>query len=307
MSAESATAPGIDAARLSAPAPTRPFYWSVRRELWEHRSIVVAPLAVAGLVLFGFLVRIAQLPQALRTVSTLKPSEQSLVFAAPFGIAAATIAGTGLIVAFFYCLGALYNERRDRSVLFWKSLPVSNLTAVLSKAFVPLVVVPLVVLAVALAAQLVMLLAGTLALMAYGLDSSSIWTHWPFFRMAVVELYTLVVLTLWYAPIYGWLLLVSSWARSMAILWAVLPPVGLCIAERIAFDTAYLSSLLDHRLNGFVSAGFTHDLKADPLVDPLAILAPDRFLLTPGLWIGLALAAGFLAGAVWLRRNRDPI
>ena len=58
----------------------------------------------------------------------------------------------------FYCLDALYGERRDRSILFWKSLPVSDLTTVLSKASIPIVVLPLLTFAVTVATQLIMLL-----------------------------------------------------------------------------------------------------------------------------------------------------
>ncbi len=308
MSSSSETVAAFEP-REAAPAalsPTRPFYWSLRRELWEYRAIYMAPLIVAGLAMFGFLIRIVQLPHLVRETASLTPLQQSLALGAPFAIVAVSIAGAGLIVGFFYCLGALYNERRDRSILFWKSLPVSNVTTVLSKVAVALVVLPVVVLAIALATQLVMLLLGSAALAANGMSPSILWSHWPFLKMSLVMIYAVVVMTLWYAPICGWLLLVSSWARSMAILWAVLPPLGLCIAERVAVDTHYLFSLLDYRLSGFLSEAVYYK-KGARLEDPLALLTPLHFLSSPGLWVGLALAAVFVAGAIWLRRNREPI
>ena len=309
MSISSETATGFEpqTARPDALSPTRPFYWSVRRELWEYRAIYIAPLVVAGLVLLGFVIRIMHFPQMVRTAVALPPMEQTLYFSAPYGIASVAIAVTGLIVAFFYCLGALYNERRDRSILFWKSLPVSNVATVLSKAFIPFVALPVVIFAVALIMQLVMLILGSAVLAANGVSPAVLWSHWPILKMSLVLLYALAVMTLWYAPIYGWLLLVSSWARSMAILWAVLPPLGLCIAERIAADTSYFASLLDYRLSGYLSEAFHYNKGTNPLVDPLALLTPARFLSTPGLWVGLVVAAAFLAGAIWLRRNREPI
>jgi ABC-2 type transport system permease protein len=307
ISSETATAYEPNTARQAAPSPTRPFYWSVRRELWEHRAIYIAPLVVAGLILLGFVIRILHFPQMVRTAVALPPMEQNLYFAAPLAIASASIALTGLIVAFFYCLGALYNERRDRSILFWKSLPVSNVTTVLSKAFVPFVALPAVIFAVALATQLVMLLLGSAVLAANGVSPATLWNHWPMFKTTVVLLYGLVVMTLWYAPIYGWLLLVSSWARSMAILWAVLPPLGLCIAERIAADSSYFASLLDYRVNGYLSEAFHYTKGTNPLDDPFMLMTPARFAGTPGLWIGLVVGVAFLAGAIWLRRNREPI
>jgi hypothetical protein len=131
--------------------PVRPFYWSVRRELWENRSIYVAPVAVAGFVLLGFLFSLHNLPQAAHVLSGPKPgpdatpaamlayNKQAMSLMVP-QFAGFAILVVSLVVAVFYCLGSLHAERRDRSVLFWKSLPVSDRTTVLSKAFVPLVV-----------------------------------------------------------------------------------------------------------------------------------------------------------------------
>ena len=290
------------------PASTvHPFAWSVRREIWEHRSVYIAPLIAAGLVLFGFLIRILHLKQTMMLLSQLKPEQQHGALAIPFAVAAVAICITGSIVAFFYCLGALYNERRDRSILFWKSLPVSNATAVLSKAAIPFVVLPVIMFAIIIAMHLIMLGVGSLALAATGQNAGLLWNAWPFFRMAVVLVYALVVMSLWYAPIYGWVLFVSSWARSMAILWAVLPPLGLCLAEKIALDTSYLWSLLGYRLHGFVHEAIHVDPHTKDIPDPLSVLTPVHFLSAPGLWAGLAVGAALIAGAIWLRRSREAI
>jgi len=284
-----------------------PLAWSVRREIWEHRSIYIAPLVAAGLVLFGFLIRVFRVSETMKLLTQLKGDEQHMAVMIPFAIAAVAICVTGLIVAFFYCLGALYNERRDRSILFWKSLPVSNTTVVLSKAAIPFVVLPAVLFAVILATHLIMLGLGSMALAAIGQNAGLVWESWPFFKMSVVILYMIVAATLWYAPIWGWVLFVSSWARSMAILWAVLPPLGLCLAERIATDTNFFGGLLDYRLNGFLKEAFYFRDHGKDIGDPLALLAPAHYLATPGLWAGLVVGAGLIAGAIWLRRSREAI
>ena len=306
IASQSATVMDERAGRQTAPAPRNTFYWSVKRELWEHRSIFMAPLIGAGLVLFGFLIRIAHLAEVVRKAEHASPIEQTLKIAAPFGIGTFAIVGVAIIVGFFYCLGALYNERRDRSILFWKSLPVSNITTVLSKTFVPLVILPVMVFVVAIVTQLIMLGMGSAALSANGMSPATLWTHWPMLRMALILAYLLVVVVLWYAPICGWLLLVSSWAKSKAILWAVLPALGLCIAEKIAFDTSRLFSLVDYRLNGWMSEALYYRKGMD-VSDPLAMLTPVHFFSSPGLWAGLVVAAALLAGAIWFRRNREPI
>jgi ABC-2 type transport system permease protein len=300
-------APNLHAVQSAAPARMRPFYWSLRRELWEYRSIYIAPLVVAGLVLFGFLIRLARLPQVVHAAETAPWWKQYLQLALPFAIASLSVLLTGAIVAVFYCLGALNTERRDRSILFWKSLPVSDLTAVISKACIPFVVVPVVVLAIALLTQLLMLLAGSAALLATGSGAGALWAHWPVGQMSFVLLYIVVVGTLWYAPIYGWLLMVSAWARRMTFLWAVLTPIGLSIVEKIAFDTSYVGGLVEYRLKGFLTEAFANPRRDVHTFDPVALLTPAKFFSSPGLWLGLVVAAAFLAAAVWLRRDREPI
>src|SRR5580765_2485480 len=123
---------------------TQSFFWSVRRELWENRSIYVAPLIVASVVLFGSLVGSFHLPDRRRLPMLLDPAHRRPPTEMPYDIAAMIIILTAFVIGVFYCLDALYGERRERSILFWKSLPVSDLTTVLSKASIPLVILPLV-------------------------------------------------------------------------------------------------------------------------------------------------------------------
>ncbi len=286
----------------------RLLYWSVRRELWENRSILIAPLAAAGVVLFGFVISALHLPDARRAVLLLDPTRQNAVVSMPYQLAAAALILTGVLVAMFYCLGALHNERRDRSILFWKSLPVSDLTTVLSKAAIPLAVMPGVIFVVVIGMQLVMLILTTVILLANGVSITTPGTQVPLFEMTLTLLYGLVTLTLWYAPVWGWLLLVSGWARRAPFLWAVLPPLAVCLVEKLAFDSTNFASMLANRLGGGFSAAFSvgtsrvHNRGFNS-----QDLDPIGFLSNPGVWVGLAFAIGFLAAAVWLRRRREPI
>ena len=195
----------------------------------------------------------------------------------------------------------------NRSILFWKSLPVSDLTTVLSKASIPLVVLPLLIFAIIVATQLIMLLLSTAVLLVNGLRAATLWTQLPLFQMSLVLLYGLTVLALWHAPIYGWLLLVSGWARRTTFLWAVLPPLATCVVEKTAFNTSYFASMLKYRLTGSFAEAFAVKAQGSVAIDRLAQLDPAKFLSSPGLWSGLAVAAAFLAAAVRLRRCREPI
>jgi ABC-2 type transport system permease protein len=284
----------------AAMSATRPLYWSIRRELWENRSIYIAPLIVAAVVLFAFLIATIG-----RAVATVDPAQKAAVLAERNSFAAGVIMATAFIVGVFYCLDALHGERRDRSILFWKSLPVSDLTTVLAKASIPLVILPLLTFAIIVATQLIMMLLSTVVLLMSGLSAATP-TQMPFFQQALILLYHLLTVhALWHAPIYGWLLLVSAWARRATFLWAVLPPLAIVIVEKIAFNTWHFAAMLGYRLAGPEAFHFTA-LGRVP-TDPLMTFDPGTFLSTPGLWIGLAFAAAFLAAAVRLRRYREPI
>lgn len=281
---------------------TRRMYWSVRRELWESRSIYIAPLAVAALILFGFLISTVHLPDKMRAALTLNPMRQHELIEQPYTFAALLLMFTTFVVGVFYCVDALQGERRDRSILFWKSLPVSDLMTVLSKASIPFVVLPLVTFAVTVVTQGIMLLLGSARLLGTGL---SVWSHVSFWQMAWILFYHLVVgHGLWYAPIWGWLLLVSAWSRRTPYLWATLPLLAVGLVEKIAFNTSHFGGWLAYRFMGGPEG-------MPPRNTAMTMTAltptPAQFFASPGFWFGLALAAAFLAAAVRLRRYREPI
>src|SRR5277367_2196030 len=304
MVPESFEQQGIAPAVLSA---TRPFYWSVRRELWENRSIYLAPTAAAAVFLFGFLISLIGLPHRMRAVLALDPAKQREALAMPFDYAAGIIMATAFIVSIFYSLEALHSERRDRSILFWKSLPVSDLTTVLSKASIPLLILPLLSFAITAATQWVMLLLSSAVMLGNGLSVTPLWTRLALFQSLFMLFYHLfTVHMLWYAPIYAWLLLVSGWARRAAFLWASLPILAIGVVEKLAFGSAHFFGLLAHRLSGGAEAIPFSSSNRFP-IDPGMQITPGIFLSSPGLWIGLLVAAAFLAAAVRLRRYRGPL
>jgi ABC-2 type transport system permease protein len=152
-----------------------------------------------------------------------------------------------------------------------------------------------------------MLMLSTVALLGNGPGLATLWTYAKFFQSTLALIYALTAIALWHAPLYGWLLLVSGWARRATFLWAVLPPLAICIFEGIAFRTSHFAKLLGYRVIGWFELAFVHQVKGSVASDPLTALTPGNFLSTPGLWIGLLAAAIFLAAAVRVRRNREPI
>jgi ABC-2 type transport system permease protein len=294
-----------DAAPAMPISPARLLYWSVRRELWENRSIYIAPLAVGAVALIGSSISAIHLPARLRAASTMEAMQQHVAIEQPFVFVALMLMLTEILVAAFYCLDALYGERRDRSLLFWKSLPVSDLMVVISKASIPILVLPLVTFAVTVATQFLMLLLGSAVLAGRGMDASTLWTHIPILRTSAINLYHLVVFHgIWYAPFYAWLLMVSAWAKRTPLLWAIFPPLAVGLFEKFAFNTSYFGNML---LNHF-TGGSQSSEKATGMT--MEMMGPDHashILMSPGLWIGLALTALFLFAAARLRRSRGVI
>lgn len=268
------------------------FYWSIRRELWENRSIYIAPTVAAALFLLGSVIFIVRL-----RLHGQGPSYDQ------YELGPALIMGTGLIVGVFYCLDALYGERRDRSILFWKSLPVSDVTAVLSKLTIPILVLPLLTFIITVATQFIMLVIGSAIFAGSGVSIAGLWSGASFLRVPVIWLYHLVTVHgLWYAPLYAWLLLVSAWAPRAPFISAFLPPFVIYGVEKLAFNTSYFLNMLRYRLEGPGSG-----MAVEHHQDFTASLIPHHFLSTPGLWSGLAVAAAFLFLTVYLRRSRGPI
>jgi ABC-2 type transport system permease protein len=280
------------------------FYWSVRCELWENRSIYIAPLAIAALIVVGFLYGMIRL--RFTDLGDIDPEKLHAVLQQPYGLAAILLMGVALLVSVFYCLDALYGERRDRSILFWKSLPVSDTTAVLAKMAIPVVVLPAVTFVITIVTQALMLLIATLALSRTPLSPTVPGNHVALLSMSGMLLFHLIAIHgFWYAPIYAWLLLVSAWARRAPLLWATIPPLAVVLFEQIALHTRYVAEMLKYRFGGgpagerFQSAATSMSgMNHGDLV---------TFLAGPGLWTGLALAAILLAAAIRIRRSQGPL
>jgi len=289
----------LTAANIS---PMRRFCWSVRRELWENRYLYLAPLAVAALIVVGFALGLVHLPDKLRAASALDAMQQRERIEQPYTFAALLLMFTTLLVAMFYCLDALYGDRRERSVLFWKSLPVSDLTTVLAKASIPFVVIPLLTWVITVVTHSIMLLLAGGRLLGAGL---SVWSHVSFWQMAWILFYHLVVgHGFWYAPFWGWLLLVSAWSRRAPYLWATLPLLAIGLVEKIAFNTSHFGGWLAYRFMGGPEGMPPHNT---PMTMAALTPTPAQFVTSPGFWFGLALAAACLAAAVRLRRYQGPI
>ena len=286
-------------------SPMQRFYWSLRRELWENRSLYLAPLGVAALILVASLIGAIGLPATLRNGS-LDPARQQELIEQPYVFASLLLMFTTLVIGIFYCVDALQGERRDRSILFWKSLPISDLTTVLAKASIPLIVLPLITWGITVVTQAMMLLLGSARLLGSDAGISGLWTRVSLLPMSGILLFHLVFgHGLLWAPFWGWLLLVSAWARRAAFLWATLPLLAIGLLEKIAFNTSHFAALLLYRFTGGPQGSET---SSNPMsMAGMMLATPGQFLTSAGLWTGLAAFALFLAVATRLRHSRGPL
>ena len=290
-------------------SPLRVFGWLVRREFWEHRALWVAPLAVAAFaaaVHFLSALTISDADRAAVLVDPAKSGQFMSLHAAIIGV----VMVIGQLVGILYALDAMQSERRDRSILFWKSAPVSDSATVLSKAFVVMVALPVITAALAIAASMVAVALQTLAWQLGGFDPAQLWAKLDMGMLWLGLAYALPFMILWNAPLYGWFLLASAWAKRVAFLWAAAPIVALLIIEHTALHKTALHWLVERRFAGGVLEPFSRPAHhGDQLIwiHSLSELDPVRLWTLPGLWIGLAVAAAFLFAAVRLRRSRPPL
>jgi ABC-2 type transport system permease protein len=301
----------IETAALARPVEARPkaLYWSVRRELWQNRSIVFGPLAAGFVLLASFLLGTIARPERVSGLLAMAAEPRHEAIARPYGFVAAMVALGGLLAGVFYCLDSLQDERRDRSILFWKSLPVSDATTVLSKACIPFVVLPLLVFAITLVVQSVMLLVNTLAVLATGGSAAALWRELPLLEMPAVLLYGTTTLLAQQAPLYAWVLMVSAAARGRVALWAFLP-FAIAAAEQMVLGHSRGMDLLRDLLLGAFARSFALDPNRAaplPVIDHLSQLDPAAVFGRPGVWIGLGMSAVFIATSIWLRLDREPV
>src|SRR5579862_2452264 len=287
----------------------------IRRELWEHRALWITPLIVGGLlVLTAFPIHIGNVMFGAHPEEFGSPENRVGMFTLILWGQSVPQYLVMAIVVSFYLMDCLYQERKDRSILFLKSLPVSDANTVISKLLVGLVVTTLGVYLTAMVCGVLFqavwaarTAAGSLPYIAVGWDTVA------WLKVQGLMLCGLIVSILWFAPMGAFLLLVSAWARKNVILWATLPPVIAIFIERAAFGTRYTEHLLEYRSwsgiwNVLLSEPITPESghgRVYSLADLFDNISMSRAFLNIDVWLGLAVAVVFVFAAIRLRRYRD--
>ena len=317
------------------------FAWLLKREYWESkRGFLWAPFwAAAVLIIITVLGMIAgevlnarnsdthvqmgmSLDDLLKSAVAHDVGQVVHALDASMTAVAMLVAIVLSFVVFFYLLGALYDDRRDRSLLFWKSLPVSDTATVISKAVAAMIVAPLIAIVITLAGYLALQVVVSFWLMIHGVNPFPVlWAHIEPFNLWLHLLATIPVNAIWALPTVGWLLFCSAAARSKPFLWAVMIPViagvlnlwiGLLGAPHID-NSFYWRHLFGGALLGLIPGGWIapnlrdmHPVDQGNLVQSvLGFDSMARALAMPEMWIGAVAGVALIAATIWFRRWRD--
>jgi ABC-2 type transport system permease protein len=306
--------------------------WLIRREVWENRSLWIAPLVIAGVILitaaFGGIhvgdhgkfsmgwqsdsgLDISEADrESIRSAMADSPlKDKQIVYAITLSTFTAVQLFSMVIVLFFYLLDSLLAERKDRSILFWKSLPVSDAEVVLSKLLTAAVVLPLFVLVVSSVLQVLFALVWSVRFSDSELGEMLMaWDAEIWIKLQVAFVLVIVTAVLWYLPLIAYLLLVSAWARRNAFLWAVLPPLAILAIENMILGSNHFGEFLGRRLIGVFdlierSIGSVH---GSGMVSVSEVLrAVSGVVSSYETWLGALAAAAMIFATIRIRRYRD--
>ena len=330
----------IPASPAKAPVPhaTAKFKWLLRREYWENRGGFFWGPVIAGAIIVGLNLILAVIGSiaARRSMGSsgfvFDHADTHEVGQALGAMGDGMLVG-GVIVAcivlafvvFFYALGCLYDDRRDRSILFWKSLPVSDSQMVLSKLAWALVLAPVLAVAIGLLIGLALWLISALTITVNGVPAAhAVFTQSHPLRIIGGVLACLPVYMAWALPTIGWLMFCSAAARSKPFLWAVLVPVLACVVismttilpgvdiahDRVWYTLAYRGLLSAVPGAWFPTISGVVDTSGaintpDDLAGAINLARSWQAFASADLWIGAVVGIALIAAAIRLRRWRD--
>lgn len=296
----------------------------LQRELWEHRAIYVAPIVVAILMILASLTgqisvdAMEHVDIGLVGAANIPENARSVVLSGIMISLSTTFIFAMWILTIFYALDSLYAERKDRSILFWRSIPSTDFETVLSKLLTALLVIPLITFAMIVVTHLAVLLITSVWIgVRGGSGMSLVWGSAPFLDNWTATLVFLLAIPLWLSPFIGWFLFVSAYAKRSPFLTAFLPIAVLPLLEKMLFDSAV-----------FAEAFFVRSIKMPLFVDLstmeslfeesenfaelanneltlLGLMDFGGFVTSPGLWLGIVVCGLFTAAAIYVRRYRD--
>ncbi len=295
----------------------------IRREIWEHRSIYVTPTAIASIVSLSVLAMLVfasgfakELDVAIFGASNLAGEGERKAALTAFFVGTSWLFLVGLaILTVFYSLDSLYGERKDKSILFWRSLPVTDAETVISKLLTAVFVIPVVAVMGIIVTHLVNLIITSIWVSMKGGDAGLlIWGSVPLFDNWVAAFIVLVGSGIWMSPFIAWFLFVSAWTKRAPLLMAFMPLILVPLLEWIFLRTRFFASAVLDRGDA-IPLFRTLDLESffeeehwRTGLDNISLLGHldvVQFLTSPSMWGGVIVCGLLVTAAIYVRRYRD--
>jgi ABC-2 type transport system permease protein len=304
----------------------------LRREFWENKgSFRTTPIVIGGIYIAFLLMSIFTTThidselytfrEAIRVMADQTEELRSMVIYQVMLGSSVFFTVVMSFVILFYLLGSLYDDRKDRSILFWKSLPASDTLTMASKLLAAMFVIPAFFLLTLMVTHVIMAIIGSL--MVLSVDGNP-WTLFlglsnPFKAWGMIAV-SWAAQSIWALPLYGWLMLVSAFAPRVPLLFATLPPLIFAVLQtwieflrtftlksnivgvigEWLFNSPAILTVEVGDGQGEIALGVPLTEEFDHAVNLANIL--DR-LFSVQMLAGLVVAAVFLAAALWLRHR----
>lgn len=295
----------------------------IRREVWEHRSIWVTPVAIASIVTLGTLTALMfagefahELDVAIFGAQNLAGDTERRAVLTGFFVGSSWLFLLGLsILTIFYALDSLYAERKDKSILFWRSLPVTDAETVISKLVTALIIIPAFAIAAIIATHIVNLIVTSVWVSMKGGDAGLlIWGSVPLLDNWLAAIVVIFCTSIWMSPFLGWFLFVSAYTKRAPLLMAFLPLILVPMVEGIFLRSAHFAEAVWGRgamiplFSGMnIETFFDEDniRLNEEMISLLSTIDFSKFVTSIDTWIGIIVCGLLTTAAIYVRRFRD--
>lgn len=295
----------------------------IKREVWEHRSLYVTPLAIASIVTLGVLAGLvfasgfaSELNAAIFGAQNIAGDGERKMALTAFFLGTSWLFIIALsILVIFYSLDCLYSERKDKSILFWRSLPITDAETVISKLLMAVLVIPTAFVIAIMATHLVNLVVTSIWVSMKGGDAGLlIWGSVPIIDNWLTAFIVIIASAIWMSPFVGWFLFVSAFTKRSPFLMAFLPMVLIPLLELIVFRSKIFATSVLDRGDGMplfrsmnIEEFFDEDQWrfAEESASMLSFIDIGKFVTSPALWGGIIVCGLLTTAAIYVRRYRD--
>jgi ABC-2 type transport system permease protein len=295
----------------------------IKREIWEHRSIYVTPAVIASIVSLSVLAMLVfasgfakELDIAIFGASNLAGEGERKAALTAFFVGTSWLFFVGLaILTVFYCLDSLYGERKDKSILFWRSMPVTDAETVLSKLITAVIVIPVAAVLGIIVTHLINLTITSAWVSMKGGDAGLlIWGSVPLLDNWLAAFIVLLASGIWMSPFIAWFLFVSAWTKRAPLLMAFMPLILIPLLEWIILRTRFFATAVFDRgdaiplFRALDLETFFEEEHWREGIDKISLLGHldvVQFLTSPSMWGGVIVCGLFVTAAIYVRRYRD--